>query len=109
MQSFIDMEKMFALLEVEPDIKGTQFTCFTQLKKKLQILTQNIKDDKNAEELDLSTGAISFDNVKFSYDNFKSTILKNLSFEVKVHWLSFCFPSTKARALLVQKATGTDT
>ena len=30
MQSFIDMEKMFALLEVEPDIKGTQFTCCTK-------------------------------------------------------------------------------
>ena len=54
MQSFIDMEKMFALLEVEPDIKGTQFTCFTQLKKKFQILTQNIQDDKYAEELDIS-------------------------------------------------------
>lgn len=60
-QGFIDMEKMFQLLEVEPDIR----------------------DRADASQLLVMSGQVNFDKVTFSYDNFKTTVLRNLTFEVK--------------------------
>jgi len=60
-QGFIDMEKMFQLLEVEPDIQ----------------------DRPDATQLEVAQGHVSFDKVRFSYDNFKTTVLNDLTFEVK--------------------------
>ncbi|EGD79239.1 ATP-binding cassette sub-family B member 6 [Salpingoeca rosetta] len=62
--SLIDMENMFDLLQVTPEVK----------------------DDPNAEELQVSTGrhgcSIEFRNVSFSYEPRKLT-LKNISFKVE--------------------------
>ena len=60
-QGFIDMEKMFQLLDVEPDIT----------------------DSAGASPLEVVKGRVSFDKVTFSYDNFKTTVLKDLTFEVE--------------------------
>lgn len=58
-QSLVDMEKMFELLDVEPEIQ----------------------DKPNAETLTVKTGEVAFDNVSFAYDE-ERPILHNLSFRV---------------------------
>ena len=58
-QSLIDMDKMFEILDIEP----------------------NIKDKDDAKELELKGGAVEFDQVQFSYNNDRQ-IIKNLSFKV---------------------------
>ena len=57
-QALIDMERMFALLKVGPEVE----------------------DDPHARDLVISGGAIKFENVKFSYDP-ERQILHGISFE----------------------------
>ncbi|MEQ8479414.1 MAG: ABC transporter ATP-binding protein/permease [Hoeflea sp.] len=58
-QGLADIEQMFELLDVEPEVK----------------------DAPNAASLDVSSGTIRFDDVSFSYDPARP-ILKGISFEV---------------------------
>ena len=58
-QALIDIEKMFDLMEVEPEIK----------------------DKPNAPALKVTGGEVRFDNVSFAYDP-RRPILKNVSFTV---------------------------
>ena len=57
--SLVDMERMFDLLEIEPEVV----------------------EKSNAGELELSAGKIRFENVSFSFDPEKPT-LQNINFEV---------------------------
>ncbi|KAG2230304.1 hypothetical protein INT48_001070 [Thamnidium elegans] len=57
--NFIDMEKMFALLDE----------------------VETVKDTPNAKELVVSEGHVVFDNVTFSYDG-RQTALNNISFTI---------------------------
>ncbi len=59
-QSFVDMEKMYSLLEEEKEIQ----------------------DLPDAKELIVANGSLEFKNVSFSYDSNRS-ILKNVSFKVE--------------------------
>mmetsp|Transcript_12598 Transcript_12598/g.28952 ORF Transcript_12598/g.28952 Transcript_12598/m.28952 type:complete len:616 (-) Transcript_12598:3400-5247(-) len=59
-QAFIDMEKMFELLDVKPDIV----------------------DAPDAVTLEVSKGEISFRSVSFKYGYSKSDVLSNLSFNI---------------------------
>lgn len=59
MQALIDMEKMFSVLNVPPEIK----------------------DKPGAPDLNVSGGAVKFDNVVFAYDP-QRTILRGISFDV---------------------------
>ncbi|XP_077978664.1 ATP-binding cassette sub-family B member 6-like [Glandiceps talaboti] len=58
-QAYVDMENMFDLLEVD----------------------QEIKDIPNAPDIQVTQGAVEFDNVSFSYTDAKP-ILRNVSFKV---------------------------
>jgi ABC-type transport system involved in Fe-S cluster assembly fused permease/ATPase subunit len=60
MQSLIDMEKMFSLLDV----------------------AQEVKDKPSAKYLDVAGGEVRFENVVFGYD-LRRPILKGISFTVK--------------------------
>lgn len=59
-QAFVDMEKMFSLLEIR----------------------QEVMDVPGANDLDVRRGAIRFDNVGFYYDP-RRQILKDISFDVE--------------------------
>ncbi len=58
-QALTDMEKMFSLLDIRPEVE----------------------DAPNAPDIDCADGAISFQNVGFSYEK-NRTILKDVSFDV---------------------------
>jgi len=76
--SLIDMEKMFDLIDVKPDVT----------------------ESKDAIALDLGEGEIEFDNVSFSYiDN--QPILKNVSFKVPgAHMVAVVGPSGAGKSTL---------
>lgn len=57
-QSLIDMEKMFELLNIKPEVK----------------------DDPEAEHLDITEGSVKFSNVRFGYDRDRQ-VLRGVSFE----------------------------
>jgi len=59
MQALIDMEKMFSLLDVKPEVR----------------------DKPNAPQLTVAEGAIAFEDVHFAYDP-RRPILQGVSFEV---------------------------
>ena len=77
-QAVIDIEKMFAILAREPEIK----------------------DKPGAKPLDVKRGAIRFENVSFSYDP-EREILKGISFEVPAgHRVAVVGPSGAGKSTI---------
>jgi ATP-binding cassette subfamily B protein len=77
-QAVIDIEKMFAILAREPEIK----------------------DKPGAKPLDIKRGAIRFENVSFSYDP-EREILKGISFEVPAgHRVAVVGPSGAGKSTI---------
>src|SRR3954452_2823893 len=77
-QAVIDIEKMFAILGREPEIK----------------------DKPGAKPLDIKRGAIRFENVSFSYDP-EREILKGISFEVPAgHRVAVVGPSGAGKSTI---------
>jgi ATP-binding cassette, subfamily B, heavy metal transporter len=77
-QAVIDIEKMFAILSREPEIK----------------------DKPGAKPLDIKRGAIRFENVSFSYDP-EREILKGISFEVPAgHRVAVVGPSGAGKSTI---------
>ena len=77
-QAVIDIEKMFAILAREPEIK----------------------DKPGAEPLDIKRGAIRFENVSFAYDP-EREILKGISFEVPAgHRVAVVGPSGAGKSTI---------
>jgi ATP-binding cassette, subfamily B, heavy metal transporter len=77
-QAVIDIEKMFAILAREPEIK----------------------DKPGAKQLDIKRGAIRFENVSFSYDP-EREILKGISFEVPAgHRVAVVGPSGAGKSTI---------
>ena len=77
-QAVIDIEKMFAILSREPEIK----------------------DKRGAKPLDIKRGAIRFENVSFSYDP-EREILKGISFEVPAgHRVAVVGPSGAGKSTI---------
>jgi ATP-binding cassette subfamily B protein len=77
-QAVIDIEKMFAILGREPEIK----------------------DKPGAKPLDIKRGAIRFDNVSFAYDPGRE-ILKGISFEVPAgHRVAVVGPSGAGKSTI---------
>ena len=77
-QAVIDIEKMFAILSREPEIK----------------------DKPGAKPLDIKRGAIRFENVSFAYDP-EREILKGISFEVPAgHRVAVVGPSGAGKSTI---------
>ena len=77
-QGLIDIEAMFSLLRVEPDIQ----------------------DKPGASDLAVDKGVVSFENVSFAYDP-ERPILRNLSFEVPAgHTVAIVGPSGAGKSTI---------
>jgi ATP-binding cassette subfamily B (MDR/TAP) protein 7 len=79
-QAMLDMENMFALLSIPPDIT----------------------EKPNAKPLEVTSGAISFENVCFSYEK-ERKILNNISFSVEPgQTLGICGQSGSGKSTIIR-------